>query len=794
MSWDDYKIYVYFRMCKERRRALFYSHRCLRPHVDLLQQAELFAPDELVMLLFGRRFTENFINNVTQTEEFQSAMQSAANRMQNNRGYVTMNKHLSLIQFSHYSQVDDLLKTLNLPKVSLPFDFPVFPLITHIGGRISHFVKNWECITSDPVILNMVKGHRINFNVRPENRKGRGARKSKASKNETEAVAKLLVNKVIEHAECEGFVSNLFVVPKASGGLRPILNISKLNKFVTYVHFKLNQIKQALLMVRPHDSFITGDIEKAYDSASIHPEDRKFLQFYCNNQLYQYRGWPNGLSECPRLFTKLLKPFTAALGNMAIRHLLYLDDLLAMHQSADTLRAQASIIVQIWSFLGFSINIEKSVFTPTKEINFLGFRLSSTTMTVSVPTEKMEDLKSRCYYRYRRNRLTKRELASLIGKLQSTSLAVAPGPLFYRGLQNMLITANMLPWESMLTLTAEARQDLKWWIEQAHNWSSSPIHQKEPSSTLTSDASGTGWGAVLQDKTVKGKWTSSEMKDHINIKELKAIKLGLMILAKDITNSCILVQSDNTTALAYIKNRGGTRVTELNKLTREIWMWALQRGIYLKTQFIPGTLNKQADALSRQREDMSDWKLKPEVFRKISERRGPLTVDLFASCWNNQTLKFYSWNHTPAAAGQDAFLQPWPVQGGYAFPPFALVQLVLNRIRLLQTTTVVITPLWKTATWFTDLNTMSIQAPLLLPKSPDLITDQTGRPHPLLPQMRLVAWTVSGKTCSRKVFTQMQLKSWQTHRDQQPREVTDTSTRGLISGAEIEGSLQMQHL
>ena len=122
-------------------------------------------------------------------------MQSAANRMQNNRGYVTMNKHLSLIQFSHYSQVDDLLKTLNLPKVSLPFDFPVFPLITHIGGRISHFVKNWECITSDPVILNMVKGHRINFNVRPENRKGRGARKSKASKNVTEAAVETKLSK-----------------------------------------------------------------------------------------------------------------------------------------------------------------------------------------------------------------------------------------------------------------------------------------------------------------------------------------------------------------------------------------------------------------------------------------------------------------------------------------------------------------------------------------------------------------------------------------------------------------------
>ena len=42
------------------------------------------------------------------------------------------------------------------------------------------------------------------------------------------------------------FVSNLFIVPKKTGDLRPVINIKPLNKFFQYHHFKMEGLSSLL--------------------------------------------------------------------------------------------------------------------------------------------------------------------------------------------------------------------------------------------------------------------------------------------------------------------------------------------------------------------------------------------------------------------------------------------------------------------------------------------------------------------------------------------------------------------
>ena len=75
--------------------------------------------------------------------------------------------------------------------------------------------------------------------------------------------------------------------------------------------------------------------------------------------------------------------------------------------------------------------------------------------------------------------------------------------------------------------------------------------------TLTTDASNVGWGAVCGDTSTGGFWNLEEQRYHINFLELKAVLLGLKSLCGTFSEKHVLVQSDNTTTVAYLNAMGG---------------------------------------------------------------------------------------------------------------------------------------------------------------------------------------------------------------------------------------------
>ena len=126
-----------------------------------------------------------------------------------------------------------------------------------------------------------------------------------------------------EHIE---YLSPIFITPKRDGNYRLILNLKKFNDYVTYEHFKMETIKSVAYCVTPNCYMAKIDLKDAYYSVGIHPEFQKFLKFSWEELLYQYVCYPNGLSSCPRKFTKLFKPVLAHLRLMAIIITGYLDD------------------------------------------------------------------------------------------------------------------------------------------------------------------------------------------------------------------------------------------------------------------------------------------------------------------------------------------------------------------------------------------------------------------------------------------------------------------------------------
>lgn len=65
--------------------------------------------------------------------------------------------------------------------------------------------------------------------------------------------------------------------------------------------------------------------------------------------------------------------------------------------------------------------------------------------------------------------------------------------------------------------------------------------------------------------------------------ELQALYLALQALCKEKRNISIHLLIDNTTAVAYVREQGGSRSLECNKMAKKIWMWAYDRNIWLSS-------------------------------------------------------------------------------------------------------------------------------------------------------------------------------------------------------------------
>jgi len=129
------------------------------------------------------------------------------------------------------------------------------------------------------------------------------------------------------------FYSRLFLVPKKDGTYRPVIDLSRLNKFVANCHFQMENISCLKTLLNMGDFLTCIDLKDAYLSVHVHESSQRYLCFQWRNQSFAFQGLPFGLNTAPRVFTKLIKPVAAYLRKRGIRIIVYLDDFLILGSS-----------------------------------------------------------------------------------------------------------------------------------------------------------------------------------------------------------------------------------------------------------------------------------------------------------------------------------------------------------------------------------------------------------------------------------------------------------------------------
>ena len=624
----------------------------------------------------------------------------------------------------------------------------------------------WKNITCDNNILEIVSGAKIEFN-RPINQrtplKAINCSFSDKQKIDIEIAnySKLGIIEKADHSLDE-FVGQIFPTPKKSGGLRIILNLKPLNIDVQYQHFKMENFSTVLNLIEENCYMSSIDLKDAYYSVNIHESFRKYLRFIWNNQLYQFTCLPNGLSSAPRLYTKLMKPIFSLLRNRGLISVYYLDDSWLMGKTEDECKTNVSVTRDLLVSSGFLINEKKSQFEPSQCIQFLGFNLNSVNMTVTLPIDKKNKIIDLCKTLLENRNFRIRFVAHVIGVLVSSLPGVRYGALFYKFLEkdkNNALRIAKGNYDNHMFIGADAKSELQWWLDNCYN-SFKPIRIDPPSHILTTDASLLGWGAVYNENSTGGQWNDEETLLHINLLELKAILFGLQSFLSHLSNTHVRIRSDNATAVAYINNLGGISSIPCHKISKSIWLWAIDKCIHLSAEHLPGSHNVLADKASRIFSNNTEWSLASDVFSRIVQFHGPFSIDLFASRLNTKLSVYSSWKPDPEALFVDAFSWLWSkFDKFYAFPPFSVLTMCLNKICVERARGTLIVPLWPTQPWYPKLLTMLVSPPILLPKNILHLPFKSPVVHNQQKTLQLIACQISGITSESEVFQKSQLIS-----------------------------------
>ena len=129
-----------------------------------------------------------------------------------------------------------------------------------------------------------------------------------------------------------------------------------------------------ILPLIQRNAFMTSiDLQDAYFSLPIMKRHRKYLRFIWRNTLYEFQCLCFGLSLAPFYFTKAMKPVFSQLRREGIHCTHYIDDSLYISPLAKQLQKDTSRARALLQSLGFTINLGKSSFQPSRRITHLGF-------------------------------------------------------------------------------------------------------------------------------------------------------------------------------------------------------------------------------------------------------------------------------------------------------------------------------------------------------------------------------------------------------------------------------------
>lgn len=488
--------------------------------------------------------------------------------------------------------------------------------------------------------------------------------------------------------------SPVFVIRKSSGGWRFIADLRRLNEHFAPRYCKLPTWAAIAAAVSPNAHACVLDVQAAFHNVPLARGLSTLMGFMYAGRAYCFRAAPFGYRNSPFLWSTLFRPALKHVTRMLpeARIVTYVDDLLVVCETAaEASRARDTVARELVS-LGFRIKRDDR-WEPRMVTRFLGFELDTRGRgTVRALPSRTGPLVPLCHAVVRCD-ATRQMAARLLGSIRALRVAW-PWVLVDSALFAHWIGRVQAAWRQRVSPPDSVRRELVTLCAALRQRHEAPLRRAPPTVTITTDASGWGWGGHSSlGNVASGLFDPAERCLPACIREALGVIRAMQALRSDWEGRPLRIESDSTVVVASIQARRARSLSIVGPM-RELRSMVGNGVIY--ASHIAGSLNVLADRLSRLR-PVSDSHLLTESAIKEAM--------LALNCENGVDL---------FALGTNVFSINWAVYGvSLANPPFSLVARCVAHFRACAEMadnnfrTLLVTPRWASQSWFTAAGAMS---------------------------------------------------------------------------------------
>jgi len=302
-----------------------------------------------------------------------------------------------------------------------------------------------------------------------------------------------------------------------------------LNQLVELTYPSVDSLVAGLKEIGTDALIFKKDLAKAYRQFSVDPGDIHLLGYSWKDEVFIDVALAMGIRSAAHLCQRVTNAISYLCKDFTLIN--YLDDLCAIAPRNKADQAY-KFLTQLLNRLGLKESIGKAVI-PAVEVEFLGVLFNAKEQTISVSPSRLLEIHELLESWGKKKSASKRELQSLIGKLQFVSKCVLFSRIFISRL--LLVLSQLKRQHHRFRPSAEFKRDIRWWVHFMKVFNGITFFHNDlsehPDTVMSTDAcltGGGGWAGTQYFKFRFPEWIL-EKGWHINSLELLVIMVAVKL-------------------------------------------------------------------------------------------------------------------------------------------------------------------------------------------------------------------------------------------------------------------------